>query len=225
MRIRVVDLETCGFEPSDGVVEIAAWDVVDGEVDKSYGATLINPGQPIPAKASAVHHITDADVEGRDTWDGWWPHYLVGADALCAHNARFDRQWLTDEMTKPRPWICTLRCAYRLWPDAPGHSNQVLRYWLNPDGLDRFFANMAHRAEPDCYVTAFLLREQLKLAGLETLIKWSAEPALLPRLNFGKHKGSAWNDVPTDYLQWMTRQADLNEDVLHTARHHLQARK
>lgn len=30
MRIRVIDVETTGTEPSDAVVELATWDVVDG---------------------------------------------------------------------------------------------------------------------------------------------------------------------------------------------------
>jgi hypothetical protein len=26
------------------------------------------------------------------------------------------------------PWICTYKCALRVWPDLDGHSNQELRY-------------------------------------------------------------------------------------------------
>ena len=35
---------------------------------------------------------------------------------------------------------------------------------------------------------------------------------------------SNWNAVPDDYLQWIPRQQDMNEDVVHTARHHLAER-
>lgn len=223
MRIRVVDLETTGFEPTDAVVEIAACDLRDGAISAFLISTLVNPGRPIPPQVSAVHHIIDADVQGCPTWDDAWPAYVHDVQAFCAHNAKFERQWLTDEVTDGKPWICTLRCAYRLWPDAPGHSNQTLRYWLNPEGLDRTIASVAHRAGPDAYVTAFILREQLKLATFDALVAWSSEPALLPRITFGKHRGLAWKDAPIDYLQWITRTADMGEDVVHTARHWIKA--
>ena len=112
----------------------------------------------------------------------------------------------------------------RVWPEAPSHSNQALRYWLKPEGLDRKIASEAHRALPDAYVTAFTLRELLKRATFAELVAWSAEPALLPRVTFGKHKGAAWGAVPPDYLDWLLRQADMNEDVKFTARKALKVR-
>jgi exodeoxyribonuclease X len=52
-------------------------------------------------------------------------------------------------------------------------------------------------------------------------MRWTNEPVLLPNVTFGKHRGQAWTDVPVDYLQWILRQQDMNENVVHTARHHL----
>lgn len=225
MRIRVIDLETTGFEPTDAVVEIAAWDLIDGTNVVEWGSTIVNPERPIPPQVSAIHHLTDVDVADGKTWKQAYVPVVFAAEAFCAHNAKFERQWLTDEITEGKPWICTLRCAYRLWPDAPGHNNQTLRYWLKPEGLDREIASVAHRAGPDAYVTAFILREQLKKATVEELIAWSAQPALLPRVTFGKHRGSAWSEAPADYLRWITRQDDMNEDVVHTARHWLEVRE
>jgi exodeoxyribonuclease X len=91
--------------------------------------------------------------------------------------------------------------------------------------MDRSIADRAHRALPDAYVTAHLLREILKHASIGELISWTKEPILLPRVPFGKHRGQAWKDVPPDYLQWILRQQDMNEDVVHTARHHLEKRQ
>ena len=45
-------------------------------------------------------------------------------------------------------WICTWKCALRLWPSSPGFSNQVLRYWRMPEGLDRDIGLPVHRAMP-----------------------------------------------------------------------------
>ena len=97
----------------------------------------------------------------------------------------------------------------------------MLRYWLGLD-MDRSLADRAHRAMPDAYVTAHLLREILKHASIEDLIRWTNEPVLLPKVTFGKHRGQPWIDIPPDYLQWVLRQQGMNEDVLHTARYHLQ---
>ena len=140
--------------------------------------------------------------------------------AFAAHNAAFDQQWLPPDLLGNLPLICTYKAAVHIWPEAPRHTNQVLRYWLNLD-MDRSIADRAHRALPDAYVTAHLLREILKHASIEELICWTNEPVLLPRVPFGKHRGHKWTDVPPDYLQWILRQQDMNEDVAYTARHHL----
>ena len=72
--------------------------------------------------------------------------------------------------------MCTYKCALRLWPELPSHSNQVIRYERRPHVLDRALGLPAHRAGPDAYVTAHHLRDMLDLVGLEQLIAWSAEP-------------------------------------------------
>ena len=232
MLFRVIDLETTGFEPPAAVCEIGwadvyatpgGWTVVQPE------ETFVAPGHPIPPETSAVHHIVDADVVGAPKFEQatagvfFDEEAMRGEVVLVAHNARFERQWLTDEVTGGLPWICTYKCALRVWPDAPAHNNGTLRYWLNPVGLKRDVALLSHRAGPDAYVTAFTLRELLLKASVADLIKWSSEPALLVRCTFGKHRGTAWADVPADYLRWVTGQ-QMDEDVLHTARHHLNAR-
>jgi exodeoxyribonuclease X len=106
----------------------------------------------------------------------------------------------------------------RAWADAPGHSNQVLRYWIGLDthaGFDRKSAALAHRAEADAYVTAWLLMTLLTVATVDQLVAWTQEPRVYPRLTFGKHKGQRWSEVPVDYLQWIGRQKDMDPDWRH----------
>lgn len=225
--IRVVDLETTGFEPPEHAPCEVAWiDMspvgIDWHINRfSGGAILCNPSRPIPPETSAIHHITDADVQGAPFWPEAIRHCIGGAGmfrplAFAAHNAKFERQWLTDELTGGASWICTYKCAMRLWPEAPGHSNQCLRYWRKPAGLNRDVADRAHRAFPDAYVTAFLLREMLALAPMEDLIKWSSEPALLAKVPFGQSRGQRWSEVDFGFLQWVLAR-DFDEDVMHTA--------
>ena len=64
--LAIPDLETTGTDTAkDRIVEIAVVRLnCDGTVDRrpTEGRRLINPGIPIPAEATAVHGITDADV-------------------------------------------------------------------------------------------------------------------------------------------------------------------
>ena len=211
-RIRVFDLETTGFTPPDHApCEIAYCDVVSTRNDlanlpagwtiEEGGFWLCDPGRPIPPETSAIHHITDWDVAGHMPWLELFD-YIIGPHATdfvihAAHNAKFERQWITDERTGGASWICTYKCALRLWPDAPGHSNQALRYWRKPQGLDRAIADRAHRAYPDAYVTAFLLRDMLDLTTIEQLIEWSNQPALLAKIPFGDLRGKPWSEAAT----------------------------
>jgi uncharacterized protein (DUF3820 family) len=59
---------------------------------------------------------------------------------------------------------------------------------------------------------------------MDDLIRWSNEPTLLPKMTFGKYRGQNWNAVPDDHLQWILRQADMHEGVVHTVRHLLSER-
>ena len=56
------DLETTGTDAlHDRIVEISMIKVMPDGTDIQR-TVRVNPGMPIPAEATAVHHITDADV-------------------------------------------------------------------------------------------------------------------------------------------------------------------
>lgn len=233
-RVRVIDIETTG-DASEGnaIVELGWCDVVSTaegepwELEGPASAVLVNPGRPIPPEISAIHHIIDEDVVGSSSITELGPRVFgpdVEIDALAAHAAKFERFFITDEMTGGRKWICTYKCALRLWPDAPSHSNQALRYWRKPEGLDRELASLSHRAGPDAYVTAHHLRDMLNGGALlEHMIKRSTQPALQVTCHIGKFHGKKWRDVDTGFLQWMLNK-DFDEDALYTARYELDRR-
>src|SRR3546814_1378862 len=100
------------------------------------GAILVNPGRPIPPITQAVHHILEEQVADAPWWHDIarqvldpWPRRL----ALAAHRADFEQQFCTPPLTHGADWICTWKCALRLWPDSPSFSNQVLRYWRSEE--------------------------------------------------------------------------------------------
>lgn len=228
--IRVFDVETTGLDPKEHrVIEIAAFDLYQetGAI-KGVRSQLCDPGRKIPPEASAVHHLTDADVAGAPLFGKVWAEqFAPGAPLLfAAHNCEFEQAYLpTPEHTQ---WICTYKCALRAWPGAPGHNNQVLRYWLDLDtreGFDRGLASLAHRAEPDAYVTAWILRELLKTVHATELVVWTKEPKHFAVINFGKHRGMKLADVPTDYLQWLRDgRHDMDADWRACAKRELERR-
>lgn len=226
--IRVFDIETTGTDPAeDRIVEIAAYDLnpLDGSISFA-GAALCNPGRPIRPEASAVHHLTDGDVAEMPPFDQVWPRFAADdITAYAAHNSEFEASFLPDDGVE---WICTYKGALHAWPDAPGHSNQVIRYWRGLDGranFDRSLASLAHRAAPDAYVTAHLLSDLLQIATVPQLITCTKQPKRYPVLTFGKHYGMKWADVPGGYLEWLRDgKHDMDEDWRVCARRELNRR-
>ncbi|HEX8447662.1 MAG TPA: exonuclease domain-containing protein [Sphingomonas sp.] len=221
--VRVIDLETTGSRPpAHAVCEVGWQDVVQGAdgrwaIGGGEGAELVNPQRPIPPVTQAVHHIIDADVANARIWSDVAPAVLrpAGVLALAAHRASFEQRFCTPPLTGGADWICTWKCALRLWPGSPSFSNQVLRYWRKPVGLDRARGLPVHRAFPDAYVTAHHLRDMLATVSVAQLIAWSAVPGLLPRVPAGPLRGTAWTDVDADALQRFVN--DRDEDVRYSA--------
>jgi exodeoxyribonuclease X len=216
-RIRVIDLETTGSASSD-VCEIGWQDVVQEDearwvVNSERGAIYVDPGRPISAQTMAIHHIRDGDVAGARFWKDAAPPILKpagGVVALAAHRADFEQRYCTPRLSGGARWICTWKCALRVWPDMPGFSNQVLRYARMPDGLDHETGLPAHRALPDAYVTAYHLRDMLKVASVEQLLSWSDEPGLLPRVPTGPERGKPWARLTDEALSHFTEDRDEN---------------
>lgn len=231
--IRVCDLETTGFTAEDGVCEVGWADIIvqDGSylIEDYPVSYLTNPGRPIQPTASAIHHIIDGDVEDAPKFAELLPDVVTPFGestivALAAHGAKFERQFIPDTITGNIPWICTYKCALRLYPDAPRHSNQALRYYVKPPGLKREKAVLSHRAGPDAYVTMHLLEGMLKMAPLEDLIEWSSQPALQVTCHIGQYRGEKWADVPLSMLEWVSTR-DFDEDVIHTVMHHIKLKR
>jgi exodeoxyribonuclease X len=229
IRIRVVDLETTGEAPPEhwpceiGWVDVVGTPFAGGrlwEVDGGHVSTLCDPGREIPPETMAIHHITNSDVEHSMTWPAALSLFsgMLPPDAYAGHGIKkADRHWLTDEVLGPVPWICTYKCSMRVWPEAPGHSNQALRYWRVPAGLDRALAHPTHRAGPDAYVTAFHVRELLETTSLEQLVEWSGQPVLQRTCRIGQWRGKPWSEVDDGFLTWVLGK-DFDEDVIFTVK-------
>lgn len=220
-RFVVVDTETTGLDAAaDEIVEMALVEVWRGTI-RPLWSSLIKPSRPIDPEASAVSHISNNMVATAPD-----PARIIpvikhhAADAIfVAHHAAFDRSFVSNLIgSDEHKWICTRRIARQLWPDAPRHKNQVLRYWLPLDVPDDLGS---HRAAEDAMVTAHLLLREIErylAQGLpdhiEAFAEYAQQPIRICRMPFGRYFGKAMSDVPTDYLQWaVINVSDLDPDL------------
>ncbi len=228
------DLETTGLSPAtDRIVEMASVMAKVGHGVFGSWSTLVNPGIPIPATASAIHHLVDEDVADAHPLEVVLPRLVEGEfQAVAAHNAPFDLGFVS---FPDKPALCTRRLAQKLWPELEHTSNQFLRYHFKL-ACPEVKGLAAHRAEADALVTAHLLLFELEEvlrrakdpsgATVEGLIAWVNAPLLLRTCRFGKHRGTAWSEVPKDYLQWMLSpkgMTDMDTDLRFTVEYHLNA--
>lgn len=211
----VVDVETTGLNSGrDAIVEIAALRFVNGKVLDAY-ETLVNPGVPIPALASAIHLLEDDDVADAPCLDEVADDLVafVGTDPILAHNAAFDKAFLP--MLWANDWLCTQRLARRLWPNIPSYRNSVLRYWLR---VRHPLLKMAapHRAFTDALTTGLLFERAMEVLPLEFLapptmrdvIEYAEAPVLDDVFCYGtKHDGKRVSEIPSNYLLWLLTDA------------------
>lgn len=229
--VRIIDVETAGRRlEEDAVIEIGSADL-----DLSSGAivnpmqTLCDPaGVVIDPHARRVHQITDEMLAGAPPFaEAVGP--FAGAPVYAAQRAEFDRS----RLRLPGRWLCTYRLALRAFPGVEAHGLQSLVKYVPLDLSDvaPMLAKLhPHRALYDALCTAVLLREIARVLMprcvdpgdfLDRAEKVSAEPALLTKLRFGRHKGVPLAQVPADYLEWLVREPGMDADAVYTARHHL----
>lgn len=221
--LRAIDFETSAFEPrNEGdpkpeICEVGWTDltlnptVPNADVGKTVSELCLPGDGVITAEASSVHHIVAADVLDRPSFDEIRPRLFDAAPSyFVAHGADFERGLFDSGET---PWIDTYKIALRIWPDAPAHKLQVLRYHLDlPRGRD---VGAAHRAGPDSLLCALLMQRIIETDkfSLADMVRFSDGPALLPRIPFGMHYGKKWDEVPVSYLEWIVNKSELDRDA------------
>lgn len=211
--IRTVDFETTGTEPPEAqVCEVGICDLYLDERRIAHPQSWMCGVKSMPPDARAVHHIALDDCDG---WDVFDPTKMLAANvnAIAAHNAEFETKFFAAQL----PVICTYKAALRIWPAAPGHSNGVLRYWLQDQGKispDHVRTQPAHRAAPDAYVTAHILLALFDAGATgKEMVAWTKEPRLFPTCPIGKFRGQPWSAVEAGFLGWMLKQPTMEYDL------------
>ena len=101
--IAFIDVETTGTNPnSDRVVELSILRIQpDGK--EEYKSHRVNPGMPIPAEATAVHGITNADVTNLPAFRQYAKSvrdFLEGCDIAGFNVIKFDLPCLEAEFAR-----------------------------------------------------------------------------------------------------------------------------
>ncbi|MEI7760426.1 MAG: 3'-5' exonuclease [Thermoleophilia bacterium] len=157
----VFDCETTGTNPrTDEIVSLAVVRVDPDGAETARSAWLVRPTRPIPAGATAVHGISDADVVGAPRFAEIAVEVLGLLDGavFVAHNVEFDLPMLEHAFAGagieylPPATACTLEAFRFVEPLADNHRLQSIceRRGIPLEG--------AHDAMSDVLATLALLR-------------------------------------------------------------------
>jgi DNA polymerase-3 subunit epsilon len=220
------DLETTGINvASDRIVELSYLkiDTIGNELSRTI---KVNPGIPIPAKATEIHGITDEDVKDAQPFNEIAKSVakeFEGCDLAGYNSVRFDIPLLAEEFLRAGVDIDMMKRKFVdvqviFMKKEPRTLEAALKFYCGK-GLDN-----AHSAEADTRATYEILQAQLDhYSDLENVIASLAEFSAHNRnvdfagriiydendveiFNFGKYKGKLVTEVlakDPGYYGWM----------------------
>ena len=234
--IAIIDVETTGVNPErDRVIEFAVQKGLEpGDYQKVW---RVNPGIPIPAGASAIHKIYDADVKDEPPFKALVPaikKIISGCEIIVGYNVEFDIKFLEQEFLRAGEGKLDLKGKIIIDP---------LKIWRHfeprrlEDAVKRFVGEehiTAHSAVGDVEATGKVLTGMVKSFGVSQLswkelqnvmepgrenwvgptshFKWENENVVV---NFGKNKGKdlcVLSKDDSDYLSWLMK-SDFPEHI------------
>lgn len=217
-----------GLTPeSNRIIEIAIMRFTFDTVLESY-ETLIDPEIPINPESIAIHHITDAMVQGKPKiWEILPKIFqMIGREVIIGHGIDNDLAFLCAEAKRHQipctlnahPFIDTLRLA-RLYGESPINSLEKLRQHFNVS------EEGAHRAMSDVVVNIEVFKHLThQFKKTEEILHRLKSPILLRNMPLGKHKGRPFTEIPLQYLQWAVHQ-NFDQDLLFSIKTELKKRK
>jgi DNA polymerase-3 subunit epsilon len=241
-----LDLETTGVDTAeDRIVEIAIEVHYPATVDDPCPAPerkvrRLNPGVPIPAEATAIHGITDADVADAPLFGQVarsLATLLESCDVAGFNVRRFDLPLLVAEWKRAG----VMFDAKRLPGGAPRRIIDLMMLFHLEQPRDlaaavRCYAGAehegAHSAEADVGVLpdvlAGMLAQHEELAPdlgrlharcdeyqpyRSETERWFGDDLEAPVFQFGKCKDLGLRDADNGYIGWMFKQSDIHDEV------------
>lgn len=240
--LAVLDLETTGIDIGTArIVEISVLRL-NPSAESVHRTRRLNPEIPIPAEATAVHGITDADVTDEPCFSqvaSGLANFLDGCD-LCGYNVKkFDLRVLYNEFRRAGIEF-SLEGRAIIDPMEIFHTFEkrdltgAVHFYLGRDHTE------AHSAETDVLATVAVLEAMLeRYRELPQTVgelnqrfidpnavdseRWFIRVVGEVRFTKGKHRGEPLSFVARnhrDYLRWMLAQ-DLADDTRAVVRHAL----
>ena len=159
-RSVLFDTETTGLDPltGDRVIEFAGLELVNDLPTGVFFHRVVDPQRDIPADASRIHGMTNADVTGKPLFADIAQELLafLGDAPLVAHNAAFDFGFLDGEfrriglpMLDRSRMVDTLALAKAKFPGMPNSLDALCRRFE----ID-LSARTTHNALLDCKLLA-----------------------------------------------------------------------
>lgn len=243
MRIVIADTETTGLvEPQacevafielpEDLNDFRELDIPDPiafltnhDIHSSVFEQRYRPTKAIDARASQVTGIYMKDLIKCPSITEF--EYPKSTEIMIGHNIAYDWRVFGKPDVK---LICTKELAQLVYSKKDGLVNNKLTTvteFLYPEDGKRLTLK-AHGALLDCKLVYLILlkisrklpqvKEWEDLVSLcsqgtksyEELNKVLEPMTLMP---FGKHGGKRFTEIPTDYLKWLLRQADLSKQV------------
>lgn len=220
------DLETTGTNITDDrIVELSAIKLHPSGVTDPH-TIRVNPGRPIPPEASAVHHITDADVASLPGFAAYAKSiakFFENCDIAGFNSNRFDVPMLDQEFQRAGidfdfSGVRFIDVQTIFHKKEPRTLVAAYRYYCDKD------LEQAHSANADTQATYEVLMAQLERyhdlpCDIEALSEFASNNRnvdFVGRLiyddqhreviNFGKHKGRLAEDVlrsEPSYFEWV----------------------
>lgn len=230
------DLETTGVNfQTDRIVEISYIKIHPNGTEESR-TIRVNPERPIPAEATAVHHITDEDVANERTFKEIareLARIFTGCDIGGFNSNKFDIPLLMEEFIRAGvddfdPSRCRLIDVQTIFHKMEQRTLvAAYKFYCEKDLED------AHSAQADTRATYEVLKAQLdRYPSLKNDIDFLSDFSTQKKnvdlagrivyneqgcetFNFGKHKGKTVNEVfATDpnYCDWIQK-SDFAENT------------
>jgi exodeoxyribonuclease X len=212
MTAYIFDSETTGLnEPQ--LVEAAWLRLRDDLTVADEFLQRYKPSKPIELGALATSHILDEDLVDCPACSEF--QMPTGTQYLIGHNVDYDWGVIGKPDIKR---ICTRALSKLLWPEADSHSQSAMIYLHYRESAKHLLKD-AHAALDDvknCRLLLVKILDALTEKMGRPVSSWDdlweiSEDARLPRLiGFGKYKGMAISDLPSDYTRWLLNQNDLD---------------
>jgi DNA polymerase III alpha subunit (gram-positive type) len=246
-HILYFDTETTGVDVQTAeLIELATimegFDERGGMVYRSSNVRRFRSHNPIPPEASAIHDITDEDVEGLPYFDEIDDDNEVikpfnTCNMIVAHNlGKYDLPIMKryypgfSEVFPLDRQIDTLRLAQHFWPEIDSHAMKAMRYRFKFDKMAGRRLE-SHSALDDARMLGYfmqLVSQKFGLMGPFTLEWWkamshqSAQPVMVQKFPFGKHRGALVDNLVSEdpgYINWCLQQDFIKvewPDLYHT---------